>query len=173
MRLNFLLHSPASILPAALGVLLLTGCEHRATKQSPSTPVVTIAAVERKEIVEQDEFTGRVEPVEAVSVRPRVSGYIQEVRFQSGQMVKKGEVLFVIDPRWHQAEFDRRQAEVEQAKARRDNARREADRTDQLLATRAISVEEADTRKSRHQEAKAALLAAHAAMDAAKLDLDS
>ena len=48
-----------------------------------------------------------------VELRPRVSGHIQEVRFQSGQLVKKGEVLFVIDPRWHQAEFDRLQAESE------------------------------------------------------------
>src|SRR5439155_11696613 len=75
-------------------------------------------------------------------------------------------------PRWHQAEFDRRHAEFEQAKVRLDNARREADRTTQLVANKAISVEESDARKSRHQEAKAALLAAQAALDAAKLDLD-
>ena len=56
---------------------------------------VTVAPVEQKEIVEWDEFTGRTEPVESVEVRPRVSGYIQEVRFQSGQLVKKGDVLFV------------------------------------------------------------------------------
>src|SRR5205823_14871036 len=107
-----------------------------------------------------------------VEVRPRVSGYIQEVRFQSGQLVKKSDVLFVIDPRWHQAEFDRRQAEFEQARVRLDNARREADRTPQLLANKAISIEESDARQSRSQEAKAALLAAQAALDSAKLDLD-
>ena len=83
-----------------------------------------------------------------------------------------GEVLFVIDPRWHQAEFDRRHAEFEQAKVRLDNARREADRTTQLVANKAISVEESDARQARHQEAKAALLAAQAALDSAKLDLD-
>jgi len=128
--------------------------------------------VERKEIVEWDEFTGHTAPVESVEVRPRVSGYIQEVRFQSGQLVKKGDILFVVDPRWHQAEFDRRQAEYEQAKVHLENAKREADRTPQLLANKAISVEEADARQARFQESKAALLAAQAALDSAKLDLE-
>jgi RND family efflux transporter MFP subunit len=86
--------------------------------------------------------------------------------------VKKGDVLFVVDPRWHQAEFDRRQAEFEQARVRLDNARREADRTPQLLANKAISIEESDARQSRHQEAKAALLATQAALDSARLDLE-
>lgn len=138
----------------------------------PAPPAVTVAPVEQKEIVEWDEFTGRTEPVESVEVRPRVSGYIQEVRFQSGQLVKQGDVLFVIDPRWHKAEFDRREAEAERAKVQLDNARREADRTAQLLANRAISTEEADARIARFNEAKAALLAAEAARDSAQLDLD-
>ena len=107
-----------------------------------------------------------------VEVRPRVSGHIQEVRFQSGQLVKKGEVLFVIDPRWHQAEFDRLQAEAARARALLDNAKREADRTPQLLANNAISKEEADARVARFQQARAALQAAEAARDSAKLDLD-
>jgi RND family efflux transporter MFP subunit len=110
--------------------------------------------------------------VDSVEVRPRVSGYIQEVRFQSGQLVKKGDVLFVVDPRWHQAEFDRRQAEAERARVQLDNARREADRTTLLLANKAISTEEGDARIARHNEAKAALLAAEAARDSAKLDLE-
>lgn len=128
--------------------------------------------MEQKEIVEWDEFTGRTEPVESVEVRPRVSGYIQKVHFQSGQLVKKGDVLFVIDPRWHQAEFDRRQAESDRAKVQLENARREAGRTTQLLANKAISTEEADARVARFQEAKAALLAAEATRDSVKLDLE-
>ncbi len=157
---------PASVLLAG------TSCSRGQANPRPPVPSVTVAPVEQKEIVEWDQFTGRTEPVETVEVRPRVSGYIQEVRFQSGQLVRKGDVLFVIDPRWHQAEYDRRQAEFEQAKVRLDNAQREADRTTQLLANNAISIEEADARKSRRQEAKAALLAAQAAVDSANLDLD-
>jgi multidrug efflux system membrane fusion protein len=160
-----------SIIPL-ITVALLAGCRRGAGQKPPPPPSVTVATVEKKEIVEWEEFTGRIEPVETVEVRPRVSGYIQEVKFQSGQMVKKGDVLVKIDPRWHQAEFDRRQAEVDQAKVRLENARREADRVVQLLANKAISTEEADARQARHQEAKAALLAAEAALDTAKLDLD-
>jgi len=158
----------------ALGAIitLLSGCERGAAQQRPALPAVTVGAVEQKEIVEWDEFTGRTEPVESVEVRPRVSGYIQQVRFQSGQMVKKGDVLFVIDPRWHQAEFDRRQAESERARVQLENARREGDRSAQLLANKAISTEDADARVARFHEAKAALLAAEAARDSAKLDLE-
>src|SRR5262249_21306766 len=85
---------------------------------------------------------------------------------------KKGDVLFVIDPRWHQATFEQRQAEQEQAKVRLENTKREAGRTGQLLANNAISVEESDARQSRYDEAKGALLAAQAALDSAKLDLE-
>jgi RND family efflux transporter MFP subunit len=153
--------------------LLLTGCGRQGQQQhAPPPPAVTVAPVEQKELVEWDEFTGRIEPVEAVDVRPRVSGYIQEIKFQSGQMVKKGDVLVRIDPRWHQAEFDRRKAEFEQAKVRLENARREAERSAPLLANKAISTEEADARQSRYQEAKAGVLAAGAALDSARLDLD-
>jgi RND family efflux transporter MFP subunit len=154
---------------------LLAGCRHDGAaqqQQQPPAPSVTVAPVEQREIVEWDEFTGRTEPVDSVEVRPRVSGYIQEVHFQSGQLVKKGDVLFVIDPRWHKAEFDRLQAEAASAKVQLDNAQREADRTKQLLATKAISTEEGDERIARCEQAKAGLLAAEAARDFAKLDLD-
>jgi RND family efflux transporter MFP subunit len=157
---------------AGAAVFGLTGCGRSApqTKQAPAA--VTVAPVEKKEIVERDEFTGRIEPVESVEVRPRVSGYIQEVKFQSGQLVKKGDVLFQIDPRWHQAAFDQRQAEFDQAKVRLGYSLREAERTPQLLTNNAISVEESDARQSRYQEAKSFLLAAQAALESARLDLE-
>src|SRR5438552_14178561 len=166
----FRLNVPSLAMASAL--LFSVGCGRQLAEQRLPPPSVTVAPVERQELVEWDEFTGRTEPVESVEVRPRVSGYIQEARFQSGQLVKKGEVLFVIDPRWHQADLDRRQAEFEQARVRLENARREADRTPQLLANKAISTEESDARQARYQEAKAALQAAQAALDSAKLDLE-
>ena len=135
------------------------GCSRAgAQPQTPPPPAVTVAPVEQKEIVQWSEFTGHTEPVDAVEVRPRISGYIQEVKFHSGQLVKKGDVLFVIDPRWNQAVYDQRKAEYEQA-------RREEARTEQLLANKAISQEEADARKAKYEEAKAAL-------DSAQLDLE-
>ncbi|HWW00820.1 MAG TPA: efflux RND transporter periplasmic adaptor subunit [Candidatus Acidoferrum sp.] len=170
MTFNFHRFAPLLLLGAIL--FAVAGCGRPSAQQRPPPPTVTVAPVERQEIVEQEEFTGRIEPVESVEIRPRVSGYIQDVKFQSGQLVKKGDVLFVIDPRWHQATFEQRQAEQQQAKVRLDNAGREADRTPQLLANHAISVEEADARQSRFQEAKGALLAAEAALDSARLDLE-
>lgn len=159
-------------LPIALTALLVAGCSHKASQVQFPPPAVTVAQVAPQDIVEWDEFTGRTEAVESVEVRPRVSGYIEKVRFQSGQLVKKGDVLFIIDPRWHKAEFDRREAEAERAKVQLENARRESDRAVQLLANKAISTEESDARVSRFQEAKAALLAAEATRDSVKLDLE-
>lgn len=172
MTYGTLVRFSGPILALSVAAILLTGCGPRTAQQAPPTPAVTVAPVEQREIVEWDEFTGRTAPVDSVEVRPRVSGYIQEVRFQSGQLVKKGDVLFVVDPRWHQAEFDRLEAEAERARVQLDNAKREADRTAQLLANKAISTEEGDERISRFKEAKAALEAAEAARDSAKLDLD-
>lgn len=151
---------PLTVLTLTFGALAIfsSGCSHPASQQDPSPTAVTVAPVKQKEIVEWSEFTGRTEPVDSVEIRPRTSGYIQEVRFQSGQLVKKGDVLFVIDPRLYQATFDQRKAEYDQAKS-------EADRTDMLLANNAISAEEAGERKARCEEAKAAL-------DAARLDLE-
>jgi multidrug efflux system membrane fusion protein len=87
-------------------------------------------------------------------------------------MVKKGDVLFVIDPRWAKADLDRRQAELVQAQVRHENSQREAGRTKQLLDNKAISTEEAEARQARSREAEAALLAAEAALNTAKLDLE-
>src|ERR1051325_5914012 len=91
----------AAIAMLALGTLisLLAGCSRGEAHPKLTPPAVTVAPVERKELVEWDEFTGRTEAIENVEVRPRVSGHIDEVRFESGKLVKKGDVLFVIDPR--------------------------------------------------------------------------
>jgi RND family efflux transporter MFP subunit len=153
---------------------ILAGCgNHDAQQhQQPPPPQVTVAPVQQEEVVEWDEFTVRTEAVDSVEIRPRVSGYIQEVKFKSGQMVKKGDVLFVIDPRWHQAEFDKLAADAERAKVQFENAKREADRSETLLANKAISTEESDARVMRFKAAKAALVSAEAARDFAKLDLD-
>jgi len=162
----------AGVAALAFGIAL-TGCggSQPAPQQMPPAKV-TVAPASQKQIIEWEEFTGRTEAVETVEVRPRVSGHIQEVRFASGQLVKKGEVLFVIDPRWHQADLDQREAVLEQAKVRLETAEREAGRIASLVATRAISTEEAETRQAKFSEAKAAHQAAKAARDFAKLDLE-
>jgi RND family efflux transporter MFP subunit len=140
--------------------------------QMPPPPTVTVAPVEQKRIIDWEEFTGRTAPVEFVEVRPRISGHVHEIRFKAGQMVKKGDVLFVIDPRWAQAEVARREADLVAAKVRSENASREAARTKQLLDTKAISTEEAESRQARFREAEATLLSAEAALNTAKLDME-
>jgi RND family efflux transporter MFP subunit len=162
----------AALVLGSVAFLALNGRGRNAPPTAPAAPVVTVAPVSEKDIVEWGEFTGRTEAMESVEVRPQVSGYIREVRFQSGQLVKKGDVLFVIDPRWHEADYGRLQAEAERAQVQLENAKREADRTPKLLSDHAISAEEGETRVSHYEEAKAALAGANAARDYAKLDLE-
>ena len=135
-------------------------------------PVVTIAPVEERTMVDHHELLGRVEAIEAVEVRPRVSGHIQEVRLKAGQSVGKGEVLFVIDPRWYRAQHSLAVANVEGAKVRLGIAELQAKRSSALLESRAISIEESDTRNSKFAEAKADLAAAEATLENARLDLE-
>jgi RND family efflux transporter MFP subunit len=160
-------------LAAASLALALAGCKRgNAQPALPPPPQVTVAPVEQLELVEWEELTGRSAAVEFVEVRPRVSGHIDKVLFESGQLVRKGDVLFAIDPRWYKADYERREAELAMARVRMDNAGREAKRNAQLLASKAISKEEADGREARFAEARAALQAAEAGRDTAKLDLE-
>jgi multidrug efflux pump subunit AcrA (membrane-fusion protein) len=100
-----------------LSILLATaGCKKKSVPPQAPLPVNVVTAVE-KEVNEWDEFTGRLEAVESVEIRPRVSGYITEIRFEAGAIIKKGDLLYVIDPRPYQADFDRAAAEVERMQA--------------------------------------------------------
>jgi RND family efflux transporter MFP subunit len=162
---------------AAFGAvpLFLVACGPKpsaSNQDAPPPPVVTVAPVEERELVEYDEVVGRTEAVDRVEIRPRVSGYIQEIRFQSGQKVKKDEVLFVIDPRTRQAALNRAEADLKRAQVMLDNTEREAARTERLLESKAISKEEADTRTYKVADARAALAASQAARDSAKLELE-
>lgn len=119
----------------------------------PPAPKVTVAPVEQKLVTEYEEITGRVDALETVELRARVSGHVDAVSFQAGQVVQRGDVLFTIDPRWYQAQFDL-------ATARAEVAEREAKRTDELLAASAISSEEAESRRAKAAEARAELATA-------------
>jgi len=138
----------------------------------PPPPTVTVAVVEARELAETTEFTGRLGPVEDVEIRPRVSGHIEKVHFQSGQLVKRGDVLFTIDSRYYAASLAATEAMIVQARVRAENADKEAARATQLLESRAISAEESESRTARQAEARAALLSAEAARDLAQLDVE-
>ena len=135
-------------------------------------PKVTVAPVEERFVTEFEEITGRVDSAETVDLRARVSGHLETVNFQAGQVVAKGDVLFTIDPRWHRAQFELARAQAEQARARAEVAEREAKRANDLLAASAISSEEAEAKRSRAIETRAAVASADAAYAIAKLDLE-
>ena len=130
-----------------------------------------VTAVE-KEVQDWDEFTGRMEAVESVEIRPRVSGYITEIKFKAGAEVKKGDLLFVIDPRPYQADFDRAAAQFEQAEAQLKLAEIDLSRAKELRSTKVIAPQEFDQKAATAQQASAAARAADAAKQAANLNLE-
>jgi multidrug efflux system membrane fusion protein len=138
----------------------------------PPPPAVTVAAVPEREVTEWDEFTGRIEAVDAVEIRPRVSGYIQRVAFPEGKEVRKGEVLFEIDPRPYRADLDRAEAQLQQAKTGAALAAREVQRAQKLVDVQAISREEFDSRTSAESQGVAEVRAAEAAVATARLNLE-
>ena len=165
------------LLPVAAFAIALTlsACGRNEAAEShaaPPAPQVTVAAAVSRKITEFDEFTGRFEAVERVEVRPRVSGYIASVDFKEGSEVKKGEVLFVIDPRPYQAERDKAAAGLAQARSQLVLAKSEHERGTKLLAQHAISQEEFDTRTAGNEQAEANVEAAKAALDSAALNLE-
>lgn len=154
---------------------LLAACAPSPAAQTPAgpppPPPVGVESAETKKLVEHAELTGRLGPVETVDVRPRISGYIDAVAFEAGELVKKDQVLFRIDPRWNRAEVDRLAADVAAADARVAVVERELDRA-KKLDSRAISAEEVEARNARVLEARAAQAAAKAALTSAQLDLE-
>jgi outer membrane murein-binding lipoprotein Lpp len=111
---------------------LNAGCSSSAKTTAPAPAEVNVAEVICKQIGDSDEFTGRLEAVHAVEVRPRVSGYLQSVHFKEGEIVGQGDLLFQIDPRPFQAEVDRLKGELSQAKAQRSRAQSDFERAERL-----------------------------------------
>src|SRR6201996_1583403 len=159
-----------TILLSLLGLLALGGCA-KAPPPPPSAPEVTVAKVISKRIQDWDEFTGRFQAIDTVEVRPRASGYIEQVLFKEGQAVKKDDVLVIIDPRPYQADYDRAKAGLELAKSQRELANLEAARVQKLKDSGAVSREELDERLSNLHQQEANVAAAKAALDNAALQL--
>lgn len=153
--------------------MLLVGCDDGVAQNAvPQAPAVSAADVVVKSISQWDSFNGRIEAVESVQLRPRVSGYIDKVNYTDGQEVKKGEVLFTIDDRTYRAALEQAQATLTRAKTQASLARSEANRTDKLVNTNVVSREEWEQRRSAAAQAQADIRAAQAAVDAAQLNLD-
>lgn len=164
----------AALVAGLTGLLLLGGCgkNGQGGAAPPAAPQVVVAQPVKKNVQEWDEYTGRFAAVEEVEIRARVSGYLTAVNFKDGQIVFKGDPLFVIDPRPYQAAADAARAGVAQAQASVQLTQRELDRARDLRQTQAVSQSVLDTRSQQLQAAQAQLLAAQAQMRAAELDLE-
>lgn len=145
--------------------------EAPAQSAAPQAVPVSVAEVIQKEITQWNEFSGRLEAVQRVDVRPRVAGALQAVHFKEGALVKAGDLLFTVDPAPYAAEVDRAEAQVVAAKARTTYTQSEAERAARLWDERAIAQKEYDERSNAQREADANLRAAQAALQAAKLNL--
>jgi RND family efflux transporter MFP subunit len=172
-------HRRALVKFAAGGLLViaaavLTACGKGGDQQGGAgqAPQVSVAQVVAKEINEWDELSGRIEAAEFVEVRPRVSGYLTQVRFQPGAIVKKGDILFVIDPRPFQADAARADADLKRAETARELAKAEVTRATKLLDVKAISQQEFDQRTAALREAESMAKSAQAALVSANLNIE-
>lgn len=163
---------PLLAAPAVLfSVLVLSSCKEETQPTAPP-PAVTVAPVQEREIQDYVVFTGRTEAVQTVDVRARVSGYLTETKFKDGQDVKKGDVLFIIDPRPYQADLDRAQAEYDKAQADFQLATLELNRAKELRAKNTISAQDFDSKSAACLKSQGGLASAKAALETSKLNLE-
>ncbi|NQS85063.1 efflux RND transporter periplasmic adaptor subunit [Pantoea allii] len=162
----------STLLGMGLLVSLLSGCDTGQTKNAPPPPEVSVADVLVKPVSQWDSFNGRVEAVESVQLRPRVSGYIDSVNYHEGDEVKKGQVLFTIDDRSYRAALEQAKATLARARSQASLTRSESARTEKLVGTQAVSREMWEQRRSTASQAQADVLAAESSVAMAQLNLD-
>lgn len=174
-------HSRKRIVLAVAAVLVVAGFgslvamrldSHPAVAaEAPPAPEVDVAAVLKRNVTDWQTYSGRMAAVEKVEVRPQVSGTIVSVNFRDGALVKKGDTLFVIDPRPYQAAVDQAAAQVAAAQARTGYAQSDWERAQRLIADNAIAKRDYDEKQNAAREASANLKAAQAALEAAQINL--
>jgi RND family efflux transporter MFP subunit len=161
----------ARLLTVALAGLL-AGCGQSQQAAAPPDPAVTVAHAVQKTVVDQDEYVGRFVPVDSVEIRARVSGYLDQVDFTDGQMVKQGDLLFTIDKRPFQTSLDQASANLAQARANLAFAEADLARGAQLVHDKTITEQTFDQRTQAKRVAEAAVAAQEAAVRQARLDLN-
>ena len=160
---------------AVPGLLLLAGCDQSQPQAAPKAavpaPSVSVAKPLQREVMEWDEYTGRFDAVETVEIRARISGYLNEVRFKDGQLVKQGDVLFAIDPRPFERSLEQAKAELFAATTKVENANLDVARGQPLIERKIISDKTFDDRMSLLRDAQAAVKVSEAKVKSAELDL--
>jgi RND family efflux transporter MFP subunit len=158
-----------------LGALALAGCDgggNGKAAAAPPPPEVTVAHPRVQKLVEWTEFTGRFEAEKLVDVRARVSGYLATIDFRDGQVVDKGQNLFLIDPRPFEAALARARADLASAQAQAELAKLEFERVEKLKGSPAFAQTNYDQRLQERRAAEASVAAAQAAVEQAQLNLD-
>lgn len=172
------MRTPFALAPVALSAVLLsasvltTGCSPSRAQTAPA-PIATVEVQPAvfKDLPQWDEFTGQMEAVDSVNIHARVGGFIDSVKFLEGAEVKKGQVLFQIDPRPFQAEVDRASADLARARAQAQLAQADADRGQRLIDQKAVSQSELERLQAQAASAKADVAGAQAALATANLNL--
>jgi len=177
LRPTPLMLSTLALTLVSAALLSLAGCSRGEAQAAPAggpppAPPVSVAAVVSRNVVEQQDFSGRIEAVESAQIRARVPGTIDSVQFKPGALVKKGDVLFVIDPRSYQAEVAKLEAAVASSKAKAELGRTELERSKRLMADNAIAQRDFDERAASARQLEAGAQADQAALAVARLNLD-
>jgi membrane fusion protein, multidrug efflux system len=175
--LNQIKNSVASISSwrpfVVLLAVALASCGEKPQQQAAAAPPpVTVAQPVKRTVTDWDEFTGRFEAVEEVQVRPRVGGYVTSVQFKDGDMVHKGDLLYVIDSRPFEAVAEQADGQLSDARAKTELAKRDLDRGLALVQTSAVSEQLVDQRRQALQTAHAAETIAEGALKAAQLNIE-
>ncbi len=155
-----------------VSLALLAACGGGGEQQQFPPPDVSVATVVQKSVTEWDEFTGRVEAVDSVEIRPRVAGHLRGWHFREGGLVSAGDLLFTIDDREYRAEAEAARAAVAGAQAEAQLASQELKRAEELVGRKLIAERDLDAARARKQQAEAAVLSALARRRQAELDLD-
>ena len=142
-----------------------------ANQVAAEPPQVSVSQVIERRVRDWNEFTGRLQAIQKVEIRPRVSGYLDQVAFTEGKIVKQGDLLFVIDPRPYKADYDRASADVKRYKTGLELAQIELVRVQRLKDSGAVSEEEFDERESTVAQAESNVAGSSAALESASLNL--
>jgi RND family efflux transporter MFP subunit len=157
---------------AIASVPLLAGCGEAQKQAAPPPPKVTVAKPIQRTIIDQDEYVGRFVPVDVVEVRARVSGYLDQIHFTDGQIVKQGDLLFTIDKRPYQNTLDQARANLQTAKSNVVFTQSDLARGQQLVRERTISEQIYEQRAQAFRNAQASVAASEAMVRQAELDLE-
>jgi multidrug efflux system membrane fusion protein len=157
---------------AVLLAVTLSGCGDKPAQPAAAAPPVTVAVPTKRTVTDWDEFTGRFEAIEEVSIRARVGGFVTNVEFKDGDMVHAGDLLYIIDPRPFEAVATQADGQLADARAKEELAKRELDRGLNLVQTSAVSEQVVDQRRQALQAAHAAETVAEGALKAAQLNVE-